>query len=89
MPVLPLIAARQQLGAEFATVWLLTFDLPSQLGSFGLAFAEICPHLVLVTEIVGDDGVDIGQVERRIGVDDAFGVRAVLVFIKNYIDGNT
>jgi hypothetical protein len=85
MAVLLTVAASHQFCPKFSFVRLATLDLSSQCGRFHLAFAEIVVHRVLVTKIVSNHGVNIGQPERWERVDNAFGVGPLLIFIDKYV----
>src|SRR5438874_1671776 len=55
----------QQAIAEAALIALAGLDLPPNVGGLLLLRLEICVNLLPMAQIVGDDGVDIG--EREIG----------------------
>src|SRR5438270_854403 len=71
-----LVATRQQLGAQSGAIGLLTFDLLPQLCGLGLTLLEVGVHFVPVPQVIGYDGVDVGQVQRRVSIDDALRISA-------------
>ena len=67
-----LLAACQEPCAYFAPI-IARFGESAYLVRFSLSLAEILVHLIPVAEIVPDDRVHIGELERRLVLDDLLG----------------
>src|SRR5260370_12130835 len=86
MVLLPGSPARQQLLPPYAR--MLGFDLrPQGVGFLGSPL-QIGPNFLAVAEVVGDDGVDIGQHQRIVGADHAFRCHAVLVLLDDDVQAD-
>src|SRR5262245_12624970 len=82
---LPGSAACQQLLTGGA--WMFRLDLRSQGLGFVPSSLQVGVHFVAVAEVVGDDGVDIGQQQGVVGADHVFWGHAVLVLLDEKVDG--
>ena len=61
---------------------------PQGLGFF-LSPAQIGLHLVAVAEVIGDDCVDVSQVQRVVGADHFFWRHAILVLLDDKVEADT
>src|SRR5215204_4239560 len=70
--------ASQQLRTLAGTVWLAGLDLLPEAVRCFLAGTEVTVYLLLVAEIIRDGGVDIGQLQRRVGLNNPLRLQAGL-----------
>jgi hypothetical protein len=63
----------------------LSFDLRPQGSSFLFSTLQVGPHFVAVPEIVGNDGVDVGQRQGVVGTHQVFRRHAVLILLDDQV----
>jgi hypothetical protein len=72
------LSVGEQASADFAHVTLLNFNpLPNFLGLL-LASGQVLLDFAAMTQVVGNDGVHVGQRQRGVSLHDRLGGRAIL-----------